>query len=67
MANTFDATGGVITTNFGKHMAEVKRAEATVLKKDRLWREEQESDRKRKTDITKKKGSGKGGEAAVET
>ncbi len=71
LAHTLDETGGVVTTAFDKHIADIKKDAALVLKQERLWREEQAGERKRgggdspqkdqkgKPDGGGKKGAGK--------
>ena len=63
MSNLFDSTGGIVTTEFDKYMAEVKKSEAIVMKQERMWSEEQASRDKRAADPKKGKGGGKGAEA----
>ena len=41
MSSAFDENGGIIVSNFEKHVAEEERAKAQVLKQNRLWHEEQ--------------------------
>ena len=56
LSHTFDETGGVVTSDFSQFIASEQRAEAQVLKQQRLWAEEQEKDDDRRT-----KGGGGGG------
>ena len=57
LSHTFDETGGVVTSDFSQFIASEQRAEAQVLKQQRLWAEEQEKDDDRRT----KGGVGGGG------
>jgi hypothetical protein len=61
LSNQFDSTGGVLTRVFDKYISEIQKNDATVLKQQRLYREETEADTKR---IGKKQG--KNGPRGVE-
>ena len=77
LSHTFDETGGVVTSDFSQFIASEQRAEAQVLKQQRLWAEEQEKDDDRRSkgggggggggghDSKKKKNSGGGGTDAA--
>ena len=52
--HSFDETGGAVTTNFAKFVAEEQKSEAIVMKQNRLWHEELDAEAKRR------KGDGKG-------
>ena len=54
LSHSFDETGGVVTTNFAKFVAEEQKSEAIVMKQNRLWHEELDAESK------KRKGDGKG-------
>ena len=40
MQSSFDETGGILTSEFDKYMAETQKTNAMVLKQTRLWSEE---------------------------
>ena len=67
MPNALDVQGGIVTSEFEKHMSELQRSEAQIMKQQRLAREETEAlETKKKKD--KGKGGGKGsGDAAPGT
>ena len=77
ITHALDEAGGVITSTFTKHIAEEQKSEATVLKQQRLHREERKADdaRRRTLDTgdrpdkknkkNKKGEKGKKGEAAA--
>ena len=58
MSHSFDESGGIVTSDFQKHIAEEQKAEAVVMKQHRLWTEEVAAETKKKGD--KNKGAGKG-------
>jgi hypothetical protein len=45
---SLDETGGIIATDFNKFIAEEQKAEAIISKSQRLWRDEQDSENKRR-------------------
>ena len=57
LSNSLDETGGVVTGLFDKWVAQTKSTDATILKQERLWREENANEAKRKA--VKGKGKGK--------
>jgi len=57
LSYALDETGGVVTTEFQKHMSEQQKAQAIILRQSRLYREESEADAKASRDG---KGGGKG-------
>jgi hypothetical protein len=70
LSNTFDSSGGVVTSDFDRHIAEIKKSEAIILKQDRLWKEEQDHEAKkasRGSDVGKGKTKGGGGASAAST
>ncbi len=60
MSNTLDSQGGIVTLKFEKHMAELQRAEAQVMKQQRMAHEEAEHLEKRKKGQPKGAGRGSG-------
>ena len=58
LSHSFDESGGIVTSDFKKFVAEEQKAEAIVLKQFRLWTEEVAAEDKKK----KGKGAGKAGE-----
>ena len=66
LAHGYDESGGALTSQFAKYIADEKRNEAMVLKQNRLWSEEQEADAKKRNQKDKKgeKGGGRGAAAA---
>jgi hypothetical protein len=48
LANTFDGAGGIVTSDFDRHIADQQRSESNIMKQARLWHEEIDS--KKKTD-----------------
>lgn len=40
LSSAFDSTGGVITRDFDKWVAEQQKTEAVIFKQHRMWREE---------------------------
>ena len=63
LSHAFDESGGIITTKFSRHIAEEQKAEAQILKQQRLWIEEQEAENKAKSKVKGPKGGGKGAAA----
>ena len=63
MSNALDVQGGIVTSEFEKHMSDVQRSEAQIMKQQRLAREETEAlDKRKKHDKHDKgKGGGRGG------
>jgi uncharacterized membrane protein YgcG len=61
VANTFDATGGVITMEFDKWIATTQQSEAIIMKQHRLLREETHADTTHKKEKDKKGDGGGGG------
>jgi hypothetical protein len=47
MSHKLDVHGGIATASYDRHVAEEQRVYATALKQSRLWREEQDAERKR--------------------
>lgn len=60
MANALDASGGIVTSDFERYVADIQRSEAQVMKQQRLAREESEAAEKRKRG-QKGGGGGPGG------
>ena len=58
LSHRFDASGGVVSSNFDKHISELQRNEATIMKQMKLWHEETEAKTKNKN--KDKNGPGKG-------
>ena len=48
MSNSLDIQGGIVTLEFEKHMAEIQRAEAQVMKQQRMARDEAHANDKHK-------------------
>ena len=48
MSNTLDVQGGLVTLEFEKHMAEIQKAEAQVMKQQRMARDEAHANDKHK-------------------
>ncbi|CAE8711223.1 unnamed protein product, partial [Polarella glacialis] len=42
MSHSFDSSGGIVAQQFDKHLSELQRNEAQILKQQRLWSEEQD-------------------------
>ena len=64
LSHRYDSSGGVVSSNFDKHIAEMQKSEATIMKQMRLWHEEIDSKHKnqnRKTNGNKDENS-KGGQ-----
>ena len=62
LSQSFDSSGGVITSEFDRHIADIKKGESLVLKQERLFREEQEAlSKKKQKDKNKAAGSGGAG------
>ena len=57
--STLDASGGVLTGAFAKHVAEEQKSAAFTMKQQRLYADEEDSRKKNKGD-RKNKGDGKG-------
>ena len=60
IANSYDSSGGVITVEFDEFIAELQKADATIMKQSRQLREEQAADAKRKKEEDAKGGGGGG-------
>ena len=60
LSHAFDESGGIITSKFSRHIAEEQKAEAQILKQQRLWIEEQDAENKAKAKTKNPKGGGKG-------
>ena len=64
MANSLDASGGVVAPDFDKHVASLQRDEALIMKNWRLAREEHEAELKRRNASATKGGKdGKDGKS----
>ena len=64
LSHRCDSSGGVVSSNFDKHIAEMQKSEATIMKQMRLWHEEIDSKHKhqnRKPNNNKDE-DGKGGQ-----
>ena len=62
LSHRFDATGGVISTSFDKHISAMQRDEAQIMKQSRLWHEETENKQKDKNkNKNKDKNKGEAG------
>ena len=48
LANGYDSRGGVITREFDKYIAELQKTVAQIMKQNRMLREEQDSDNRRR-------------------
>ena len=48
ISHAYDQSGGIITLEFDKHIAEIQRNDAFVLKQGRLLREEEHAEKGRK-------------------
>ena len=46
-ASTFDESGGVVVSGFDKHMAQEQQAQAVILKQNRLWADERDTEKKK--------------------
>ena len=67
MANSLDASGGVVAPDFDKHVASLQRDEALIMKNWRLAREEHEAELKRRNASATKGGKdGKGGKSEAQ-
>jgi hypothetical protein len=60
LANTFDGTGGIVTSDFDRHIAEQQRSESNIMKQARLWHEEIDSKKKSDTSGHENKKGNKG-------
>jgi hypothetical protein len=66
MANSLDIQGGIVTLEFEKHMAEIQKAEAQVMKQQRMARDEAHANDKHKPGGKAGKAGGRGsGEPAT--
>ena len=61
LSYSLDESGGIVTSDFQKHVADEQRASATILKQARLQREESELERKRNSERQYGSGGGGGG------
>ena len=50
LSNSTDTSGGVVTLDFDKYVADVQKAETAINKQSRMMKEEQEASAKKKKD-----------------
>ena len=60
LSSTLDETGGVIASEFDQWVASEHKVQATIMKQNRMFGEEQDAENKRQGDHTG--GSGGGGD-----
>lgn len=61
MANALDASGGIVTSDFERYIADIQQDEAQGMKQQRLAREEANAADKRKRGQKGGRGPGGGG------
>ena len=50
LSNSTDTSGGVVTLDFDRFVADVQKADAAIMKQSRMMKEEQEAAAKKKKD-----------------
>ena len=50
LSNSTDTSGGVVTLDFDRYVADVQKADAAIMKQSRMMKEEQEAAAKKKKD-----------------